>query len=388
MGPSRDSNTLEANPSKNQQPFTEPGALERISNLFLVQGDVEYRIGKKLGEGSFGVLYEGERLSGGTSIPVALKFEPRTCQYPQLQDEYRIYKVLKGGEGFPRVYFFSRVYLHNVLILDQLGKSLEDLFNEGGRKFSLKTVLLLARQLLERFQFMHEKNYIHRDIKPENLLIGMPGTSSSNTIHVIDVGLAKQYQDPKTKRHIIYRERTPLLGTARYMSINTHLGREQSRRDDLEALGYIFLYFLRGGLPWQGIKAGTKIEKYWKIGEKKQKVPIQELCEGFPPELAEYLAYVRELGFEGAPDYEYLQGLFVRALENAGLSDDGIFEWMDAGDTQLEAPEIRFPPGPSEAGIAPSSPRQKEPQTADSILPRRGPLGWPKDANVDLPSAY
>lgn len=206
---------------------------------------------------------------------------------------------------------------------------------------------------------MHGKNYIHRDIKPENLLIGMPGTPSSNTIHVIDVGLAKQYQDPKTKRHITYCERTPLLGTARYMSINTHLGREQSRRDDLEALGYIFLYFLRGDLPWQGTMARTKGEKCWKIVEKKQKVPIPELCEGFPPELAEYLGYVRKLGFEDAPDYKYLQGLFVRALEDAGLSDDGIFDWMEAGDAQLEAPEIRFPPGPSEAGLAPSSPRQE-----------------------------
>ncbi|KAM7188993.1 kinase-like domain containing protein [Rhypophila sp. PSN 637] len=333
MGLSRDSNADEANPSKIRQPFTDPGPLERISDLFLVQDDVEYRIGKKIGEGSFGVLFEGKRLSGGNSIPVAFKFEPRTCQYPQLRDEYRIYTVLEGGEGFPRVHFFGRVKLHNVLILDQLGKSLEDLFNDCGRKFSLKT--------LERFQFMHEKNYIHRDIKPENLLIGMPGTSSLNTIHVIDVGLAKQYQDPKTKRHITYRERTPLLGTARYMSINTHLGREQSRRDDLEALGYIFLYFLRGDLPWQGIMARTKIEKCRKIGEKKQKVPIQELCEGFPPELAEYLAYVRELGFEDAPNYKYLQGLFVRALENAGLSDDGIFEWMDAGDTQRKELEIR-----------------------------------------------
>jgi casein kinase 1 len=140
--------------------------------------------------------------------------------------------------------------------------------------------------------------------------------------------MAKQYRDPKTKQHIPYRERKSLSGTARYMSINTHLGREQSRRDDLEALGHVFMYFLRGGLPWQGLKAATNKQKYEKIGEKKQTTAIKDLCDGFPEEFNKYLAYVRNLGFEDTPDYDYLRDLFSQALKNTGEMEDGVYDWM------------------------------------------------------------
>jgi len=139
--------------------------------------------------------------------------------------------------------------------------------------------------------------------------------------------MAKQYRDPKTKQHIPYRERKALSGTARYMSINTHLGREQSRRDDLEALGHVFMYFLRGGLPWQGLKAQTNKQKYEKIGEKKAQVPTKELCEGFPDEFRKYLEYTRNLGFEETPDYDYLRDLMTKALRDTGDVEDGVYDW-------------------------------------------------------------
>ncbi|KAJ5670304.1 Casein kinase I [Penicillium maclennaniae] len=278
---------------------------------------VHYRVGKKIGEGSFGVIFEGTNLLNNQQV--AIKFEPRKSDAPQLRDEYRTYKILVGCPGIPNVYYFGQEGLHNILVIDLLGPSLEDLFDHCNRRFSTKTVVMVAKQMLSRVQTIHEKNLIYRDIKPDNFLIGRPSTKAANVIHVVDFGMAKQYRDPKTKQHIPYRERKSLSGTARYMSINTHLGREQSRRDDLEALG---------GLPWQGLKAATNKQKYEKIGEKKQTTAIKDLCDGYPEEFNKYLSYVRNLGFEDTPDYDYLRDILTQALKNAGEVEDGEYDWM------------------------------------------------------------
>ncbi|KAF7305037.1 Casein kinase I 1 [Mycena kentingensis (nom. inval.)] len=273
---------------------------------------VHYKVGRKIGEGSFGVIFEGTNLLN--SQTVAIKFEPRKAEAPQLRDECRSYRILAGCVGIPQIYHFGQEGLHNILVIDLLGPSLEDLFDMCGRKFSIKTVCMAARQMLSRVQTIHEKNLIYRDIKPDNFLIGRPGTKGANVVHVVDFGMAKQYRDPKTKQHIPYRERKSLSGTARYMSINTHLGREQSRRDDLEALGHVFMYFLRGSLPWQGLKAATNKQK--------------SSAMAFPAkEFGIYLNYVRKLGFEETPDYDFLRELFTKVMKNNNDVDDGVFDW-------------------------------------------------------------
>lgn len=298
---------------------------------------IHFKLGKKIGEGSFGIIYQGLNLLNNQ--PIAIKFESRKSDAPQLRDEYKTYKILANSDGIPNVYFFGQEGLHNILVIDLLGKSLEDMFDFCGRHFSIKTVCMAAKQMITRIQTIHEKNLIYRDIKPDNFLVGRflregetPTvelvSSPLSKIYMVDFGMAKQYRDPKTKVHIPYREKKSLSGTARYMSINTHLGREQSRRDDLEAVGYVFMYFLRGSLPWQGLKAATNKQKYEKIGEKKQGTSIKELCEGFPEEFFTYLNYVRCLRFEETPDYDYLRTLFSRVLSKNGYTDDGLYDWV------------------------------------------------------------
>eukprot|EP00897_Mesotaenium_endlicherianum_P006177 jgi/Mesen1/5588/ME000281S04651 len=266
----------------------------------------KYRLGRKIGSGSFGEIYLGTNIQ--TNEEVGIKLESVKTKHPQLLYESKLYRILQGGTGIPNIRWFGVEGDYNVMVLDLLGPSLEDLFNFCSRKFSLKTVLMLADQLINRVEFVHSKSFLHRDIKPDNFLMGLG--RRANQVYIIDFGLAKKYRDPTTHQHIPYRENKNLTGTARYASINTHLGIEQSRRDDLESLGYVLMYFLRGSLPWQGLKAGTKKQKYEKISEKKMSTPIEVLCKNYPSELASYFHYCRQLRFDDKPDYAYLKRLF------------------------------------------------------------------------------
>ncbi|KAI3694419.1 hypothetical protein L1987_77384 [Smallanthus sonchifolius] len=309
----------------------------------------KFRLGRKIGSGSFGEIYLGTNVQ--TNEEVAIKLENVKTKHPQLLYESKLYRILQGGTGVPNVRWFGVEGDYNVLVMDLLGPSLEDLFNFCSRKLSLKTVLMLADQMINRIEFVHIKSFLHRDVKPDNFLMGLG--RRANQVYIIDFGLVKKYRDTTTHQHIPYRDNKNLTGTARYASMNTHLGIEQSRRDDLESLGYVLMYFLRGSLPWQGLKAGNKKQKYEKISEKKVSTSIEALCRGYPTEFASYFHYCRSLRFEDKPDYAYLKRIFRDLFIREGFQYDYVFDW-----TILKYQQSQIAPPPTRGlgmGAGPSS---------------------------------
>ncbi|KAK7294384.1 hypothetical protein RJT34_17273 [Clitoria ternatea] len=330
----------------------------------------KFRLGRKIGSGSFGEIYLGTNIQ--TNEEVAIKLESVKTKHPQLLYESKLYRILQGGNGIPNLKWYGVEGEYNVLVMDLLGPSLEDLFNFCSRKLSLKTVLMLADQMINRVEFVHSKSFLHRDIKPDNFLMGLG--RRANQVYIIDFGLAKKYRDTTTHQHIPYRENKNLTGTARYASMNTHLGIEQSRRDDLESLGYVFMYFLRGSLPWQGLKAGTKKQKYEKISEKKVSTSIESLCRGYPSEFASYFHYCRSLRFDDKPDYAYLKRLLRDLFIREGFQFDYVFDWtiLKYQQSQIASPPTRAI-GPAAGG--PSSGMPPPAANADGQLDGR-PTNW------------
>ena len=293
---------------------------------------------KKLGSGAFGDIYLGKNIKQNEEV--AIKLEPIKTKHPQLFYESKLYMALQGGIGIPKIYWCGSQGNYNILIMDLLGPSLEDLFNYCKRKFTLLTSLMIIDQMLSRIEFIHSRNFIHRDVKPDNFLIGRGNKKFQ--IYAIDFGLAKKFRDSKSGMHIPYKDGKNLTGTARYASVNTHLGIEQSRRDDIEALAYIFIYFMKGNLPWQGLKAKNMKEKYEKIKEKKISISLDELCKNLPDEIKVFLTYARELKFDQRPDYAYLKNLIRQISSNNNLSfSNNKFDWIVKQASEKEKEEVK-----------------------------------------------
>ena len=283
----------------------------------------KYLIRKKIGKGSFGVVYQG--LNTSTNEKIAIKVEKREKNQQGTLENEAMRLVYLQGEGIPKVYCYGNNQSHNLLVEELLGKSLEDIFNSYGKPFSLKTVCVLGIEMIKRIQFIHQKFYIHRDIKPDNFMTGR-GENEKN-IYIIDFGLAKKYYSVSKAQHIKFCTGKHLIGTARYCARNAHRGYEQGRRDDIESIGYVLMYFLLGVLPWQGLKIKKNEDQFEKIAEKKYNTPFEELTDGQPEEFLMYFKYIDNLKFEDQPNYVYLIGLFQTMIDKYCRECFYDFDW-------------------------------------------------------------
>ncbi|CAK81037.1 unnamed protein product (macronuclear) [Paramecium tetraurelia] len=280
--------------------------------------DQRFKLLKKIGSGSFGIVYLTFDLDEKEYC--ATKFENRNLQMRMMNREILILKQMKGINGFPDLIHNGKDRQYSYYMSTLLGENLEILLQRCGGKFSLQTTLQLAIQLIDRLEVFHSMNFIHRDIKPENFLISKEDTS---LVYLIDFGLSKYYRMADGK-HIEFSQKTGVIGTARYASINTLQWMEQSRRDDLESLGYMLIYFVKGELPWSNVKAFCKDDKYDQILQVKMGIPLSQLCFNLPKCFINYFQHVKSLLFQQQPNYSHLRNLFEKQLQDY---DHQLYDW-------------------------------------------------------------
>lgn len=283
--------------------------------------DKKYEVIKELDKGAFGRIYLGKKLSSQEYL--AIKREPYVSKRPiKINLEYRLYKRLrrkKPNFGIPKIYDYIKGDSYHYLVFELLGENLEKIFQNYHQKFSLQTIICIAIHGLYLLEQLHEFGYAHRDIKPANFVLGIKNTEQ---LYLIDYGLARKW----TKIPKINKRAHSMIGTARYASINAHLGiNELCARDDLISFGYMLIFFLKGKLPWQGLNCKNENEQMKQIISLKMKNK-EIVYEGTDKQFQDYFNYCYGLKYGETPDYIYLRGLFkdLRNEKNLGKN----FEWV------------------------------------------------------------
>ena len=291
---------------------------ELINKIFFKK----YKILKKIGKGSFGMVYLGKALN--LDKYVAVKFEPKTQTDLILERETYLLYYLRGF-GIPEVLTYGQNSKYNILIQTLLGSSTNYIFHSYNKKFSMKDCCMLGIQMLDRLEYIHSKYIIHRDVKPDNFLVGFPDIS---IIYLIDFGLAKKYMSSRTGKHVKFFINKKWSGTSRFASANSLRGVVQSRRDDLESLCYILLYFMKGSLPWDNVYGQNENEDIKLIYKIKKFMQPEYLFYKLPTETVEFFKYCKKLDFEQKPDYNYLRSLLLNILNGQNEKNDFNFSWV------------------------------------------------------------
>ena len=295
----------------------------------------KYKILQKIGKGSFGHVYTCQSIYSHKLY--AIKLEP--IKRSNFLEEESLILTYLNTPRIPKVKLFGYSGVYMVLIMELLGPSLEQLLNNlSNKKMSLRCVCNIAYQLISILETIHNNNIIHQDLKPSNINIGI--NNKNKFLYLIDFGLAKKYRSNSTKKHYPFESGLKLIGNARFSSLNSLMGGSQSRRDDLESLGYILIFLCKGKLPWQGKLSYSKEDKYYKIKEIKKNTRPEELCKNLPIQFEEYIKYTKNLKYEEDPDYNYLKKLFITVLKNNNWEFDYYYDWDKTTLTNEEVTSI------------------------------------------------
>ena len=293
--------------------------MEELKNKIILK---KYKIIKRIGKGSFGSVFLGKNIQKNDYV--AIKLESKNQNDTILERETYILYSLKGF-GIPEVITYGQNIKYNILIQELLGKSIDKIFFEKNRKFSMKDCCMIGLQILDRLEYIHSKYIIHRDIKADNFLVGLNNVS---IIYIIDFGLAKQYKSRKTGKHVKYTINKKWSGTSRFASANTLRGVEPSRRDDLESFCYLLLYLMKGSLPWDYINEESEINEILIIYKMKQYMTPEMLFCDLPIQMVNFYKYCKHLDFDQKPNYKYLRSLLLSILKYMGEQNDLHFCWI------------------------------------------------------------